>query len=300
MKIGIDIGGSHIGVGVIDRQNRLVDKRERDILKEELPQIKYIIINTILKFIEDLLISNKLTQNSIDLIGIATPGTPIDGVIYGMKNLNIEEFKIEEELRKYFSIRIIVRNDGKCAGLCEKAIGSLEPYEDAIFLSVGTGIGGAVFINNKLVTPKKYPGFEIGHMVIQKYGIDCKCGKKGCFEAYASIKKLKQEIRIALDLNDSISSQTIFELIRKDNRVSLILEEYIKDLSIGISNLINIFEPEAIAIGGSLVYIQDIILEKTSLYMRTQNLLYNKNNQTILLPAKFKNDAGMIGATVIG
>lgn len=122
-----------------------------------------------------------------------------------------------------------------------------------IYLCLGTGIGGAAFINNKLVEPRYKSGMEFGHMIIQKDGRECKCGSKGCFESYCSMKVLKREISETLELNENETGANIVNEIRKhidDLRIKPLIEEYVQYLAIGIANLINIFEPEIICIGG--------------------------------------------------
>ena len=142
-------------------------------------------------------------------------------------------------------------------------------------------------------------GCEFGHMIIQKDGIKCNCGKNGCFEKYASMKALKTNLRTALGLDENTRGQELLDMIRKntDNDViNKIVEEYIEYLSIGISNLINIFEPEAISIGGSFVYFADVLLEKLKNNIQKKKYLFNNRTELIIVPAALGNDAGMIGA----
>ena len=110
-----------------------------------------------------------------------------------MVNLHIKEFNLGEELNKKYKVSVKIKNDGKCAGLAEKKYGSLKKYNDCVFLCIGTGVGSAVFLDDDLLEPKQNPGFEFGHMVIDKEGRKCNCGKNGCFETYASMKRFKAE-----------------------------------------------------------------------------------------------------------
>ena len=110
---------------------------------------------------------------------------------------------------------MILRNDAKCAAMAEKVYGAMKDYKDGVFLCLGTGIGGAVFMDGKLLEPKRYSGFEMGHMVINKGGRLCSCGKKGCFEAYASIKALKTKVTETLDMDSDISGEYLREVILK-------------------------------------------------------------------------------------
>ena len=301
MKIGIDIGGSHIGVGLINTSGKIIEKTEKDIMiglnKEGN---KEILIKTLIELITELLEVSKTEISKINLIGIAVPGTVSNTHIVKADNLHIKDFDITSEINKYFNVPINLRNDAKCAALAEKEYGSLKKSEDAIFLTIGTGVGGAVFLDGKLLRPKMYEGFEIGHMVIKENGIECNCGKKGCFEKYASMKSLKDDIQKKYNKKD-LSGQEIKVLIDEEintENMQKILNEYIKNLSIGIANLVNIFEPDTISIGGSFVYYKDILLPKLEGALKEKYATFNGRQDIKIVLAKLKNDAGIIGATL--
>ena len=191
-----------------------------------------------------------------------------------------------------------MKNDVKCSALCEKTIGNLKDYDNCIFMTLGTGIGGAYFYKNELVTPNKYQGFEIGHMVIETNGKQCKCGRKGCFEEYASMRAFRKEIEELFNL-EKVDSYKVFEIIQSKEKleeVNKIIEEYTSYLANGLSNVINIFEPDVICIGGSFTYYSPIFMEK--LKQKTQEN-FRGRDIPIILTAKFENDAGIIGASML-
>ena len=302
MKIGIDLGGSHIGVGLVKNDGIILRKKEKDIVKEDKEKIKDIIEQTIRKFIHELLIEEKISIKEIEMIGIASPGTVKDGTIYHMVNLGIETLEIREMLNRYFELPIQVKNDAKCAGIAEFLYGSMKEYEDGIFLSIGTGIGGAVYVNNRLLEPKTNAGMEFGHMIIEKEGKECKCGNRGCFETYCSMKNLKEKVKTALDLNANTSSEMVVRKIKEEQNQGLIkeiLDEYISYFSIGLTNLINIFEPEIVCLGGSFAYLGEEIVEKIKKQMKENNLLFNKRRELNIVLATLGNNAGLIGAANI-
>lgn len=181
MKIGIDIGGSHIAVGLVENNGSIVVKKEKNINSEDRKNIEKFIEETIAIAINEILRNNKIKVEDIEMIGIACPGTSKEGVIIKAENLKIYNFPIIEKLQRYFSVPIKLSNDAKCAGLCEKKYGALKQYEDAVFICLGTGIGAAVFMNGKMLTPKRYLGMELGHMTIKKDGLECSCGRKRMF-----------------------------------------------------------------------------------------------------------------------
>lgn len=297
MQIGIDIGGSHISASVISIKNIIVAKREKDIkISEQILDKKQYIVDNIEELINQVLKDAGMLTDRVSKIGIATPGKVKENVIYDMYNLGIKEFNLADILSKKYGAEVKIRNDAKCSALAEKKIGSLQGYKDSIFLCLGTGIGGATFINGKMLEYTKEWGSEYGHMVIEKNGVKCNCGNRGCFEKYASMQAFKQGFLKVLNLNKEIDSKQILEILKEkaDNKeVKKYIEEYIDNLIIGISNICNIFEPEAICLGGSFVYFEGILYKKLLEKMENENCSFIKPK---IVLAKLGNDAGMLGA----
>lgn len=324
MKIGIDLGGSHIGIGLLNNDNRIVNKIEKDI--DEIGRYE----KQILKFIDEQIEILK-KNNRIDLIGIATPGNIKGDCMENLVNLGIKRLDFSGLIEKNKDIIFQINNDSKAAGVAEMEYGALRKYKDAVFLCLGTGIGSAVFLNGKLLKANKSIGFELGHMIIDKNGLKCNCGKRGCFETYCSIKRFKENIANILNLKES-SSEEIKEILEKmmitdkngkDSilinllgnetsivygklciseqdvlRVREVVEQYISDLIIGLSNIIEIFEPEAICLGGSFVFFKNIFYNKLVEEMNKRKYVFNKDNLPKIILAELKNDAGIIGAVL--
>ena len=294
MKIGIDLGGSHIGIALINENNVIVEKNEMDIEKREN------IENEILAVIDYHI--NKFKQNNqIELIGIASPGNPNnkDLCISNIVNLGIKKLDLSNIYHKY-NIPIKLKNDSKSAGLAEFKYGSLKKYKDAVFLCLGTGIGSAVFLNGNLLQANKYVGFELGHIVIERDGEQCNCGKKGCFETYCAMKRFKEKAKKILNITN-ITSEELLEEIKKNKNneeIAKLIDEYINNLIIGLSNVIDIFEPEAISFGGSFVYFKDLFYEKLVKEMHKRRYTFNKDDVPEIVLAELQNDAGMIGAVI--
>lgn len=299
MKIGIDIGGSHVAVGLINQTGRIICKSEISVSNQlNKKDFSQELINIIIEQIEVVLEKSKKNITEVSLIGIAVPGMVSKKEIIKAENLHIKNLPIVKEINKFYNIPIKLRNDAKCAALAEKEYGSLKKAKDAIFLTLGTGIGGAVFLNGELLVPQKYEGFEIGHMTIEKNGIQCNCGRKGCFEKYASMSALKGKIAKKLG-KERVSGKELESIIQKEEDVEInnIINEYIEDLSMGISSLINIFEPEVISIGGSFAYYEKTLLNKLISRLEKEEI-FNKNNMPKIVLAKLKNDAGIIGSVL--
>lgn len=295
MRLGIDLGGSHIGIGLVDPCNgKIIKKVEQDI------QVKKDVNAYILEFINSNIYY--FTQNdNIDFIGIAGPGDPNQKelTIYNLVNLGIENLNLKEISKKY-NIRIQIKNDAKAAGLAEYKYGSLKEYNDAVFLCLGTGIGSAVFLNGKLMQANRHIGFELGHMIIDKNGLECNCGKSGCFETYCSMKRFKESVNKILNI-DNISAQDLVDNLKENiNNISIkkLIDDYINNLIIGLSNIIDIFEPEAICIGGSFVFFEDVFYKKLVNEMNNRKYVFNKENLPQIVLADLKNDAGIIGSVI--
>lgn len=300
MKIGIDIGGSHIAMGVVNNNGILVEKLEKNLTKIEKENL--------MENIEDYIVKNFFTLSNkynIEIVGLAIPGTVCDGVIRSAVNLGIKNYKIIKNLQEKINLPIILENDAKCAAIAENLYGCIKGYSRSVFLTLGTGIGGAAFLDGKLLRAGIRPGYEFGHMVIQKNGIECNCGRKGCFEKYASMKAFKNKLREQLNLDKTISGVDLLEIIKNTNqddpnyrKIESVISEFLEDLSIGICNLINIFEPEVIGIGGSFVYFKDIFLDRLKNNIKKENIKREGRNEILIKTANLGNDAGIIGATI--
>ena len=294
MRIGIDIGGSHVGIGVVDDNGSILEKEEMYI-KDRI-NIEDRIENFIIEKV-----NNMMVKHQIERIGIASPGTISKRIIVKSVNLGFKNYDLANKLEKVFQIPVNIKNDAKCAALAEYKYGEMANYEDCVFLCIGTGIGTAVIYDGKLLEPNNTPGFEISHTIIQKDGELCNCGKRGCLETYVSLKRFKQRISDRFDLN-TLNGEKIRKFIEENKENQLIKEmikEYIDYLSVGISNIINVFEPEAICIGGSFSEYGDIFMAPLKETLLTGNLLFNSREDFTIKYAKLKNDAGIIGAALI-
>ena len=298
MKIGIDLGGSHITIGVVNKNGKILEKTEK--------RLKGIVTKEVKKVIEETIIENfeKFQKEyKIEEMGIAIPGTVTKNMVVKSVNLGLKNYSIVEELNKKINIPIKIKNDAKAAALAENKYGCLKNYNRSLFLTLGTGIGGAVIINNKLLNTGELPGLEIGHMVIDKNGIKCNCGRKGCFERYASMKAFKNNLRESLGYNQNVSGKELLSIINNTNKndenykkIEKVKREYIENLALGIANLVNIFEPEAIGIGGSFVYFSEVLLEDLKREILEKDLLFNKRKEINIKTAVLGNEAGLIGA----
>lgn len=301
MKIGIDLGGSHIGIGVVDNKGTIIEKTEKRLTNSEKADIRKSIEEYIIENVNNFIQKYKISQ-----LGIAIPGTIDNKNIVKSVNLNIKDYNIVDAIQSKINLPLKIRNDAKCAALAENTYGCLKKYKRSVFLTLGTGIGGAVIINNELLDAGGLPGCEFGHMIIEKDGILCNCGNFGCWEKYASMKAFKNNLRKELKYDEKTRGQDLLDEIRQSEieqknheKIEKIIDEYIKNLGIGIANLVNIFEPEAIGIGGSFVYFEEVLLNRLKQNILKEKLLFNNRESINIETAILGNDAGIIGATLI-
>lgn len=295
MKIGLDIGGSHIAIGIVNNENKLLQKYEKDIKISESKNPKECLLDNIVLLIEDVI--SKIDKNKVDLIGVACPGNIQKGKIIKAENLNLVNVDIVKELENKFNVKVLLKNDAKCAAIAEKTVGAIKNFKDVCFLTLGTGIGGAIFIDGKMVLPKS----KIGHMVIDINGEKCSCGRTGCFETLCSMKKFKKDIIEKLQLSSDTTGIEIRQFLKNKSTYDLAkdtIDVFIHNLSIGITNLVRIFKPEVICIGGSFTHYEDILLDKLKKELEDEVGLFNSNDLPQILMATLKNDAGIIGATI--
>lgn len=295
MKIGIDLGGSHVAIGIVDKEGKIIEQYEKDFTVKEKQNIMEVAENYIVENI------NVLKEKfDIKSVGLAMPGTIKNGIVMKSVNLGIENYKLGEKLNKLTGVEFRIKNDAKCAALGEYEYKIKDNTKKILFLTLGTGIGGAFIYEGKLLEGGSFEGYEFGHMTIKEDGILCKCGKKGCFERYGSILCFKKKIQERLNLSPDISGPDLrSEIAKQEEKVKDIQEEYIKDLSIGLSNLISIFEPDIIIIGGGFARYDYMLLDKLKYSLLNSELLFNKRENLDLRVAKLGNDAGIIGASCL-
>ena len=298
MKIGIDLGGSHISIGVVDKDGKILDKRDKHLRGIAKRLIKSTIEETIISNIKEYQKNYKITE-----IGIAVPGSVKNDKILKSVNLGLKDYDLVGVIKKEIDLPIKIRNDAKCAALAESKYGALKKYNRVLFMTLGTGIGGAVIINGKLLDAGEYPGCEFGHMVIKENGLECNCGRKGCFEKYGSMRAFKDNLRNELGLEDKTSGKELMAILKNTTKeskdyakIEKVRKQYIKDLSVGITNLVNIFEPEAIGIGGSFVYFSEALLDDIKELIIKENMLFNSRKEINIQTAVLGNEAGIIGA----
>ena len=292
MNIGIDLGGSHIGVGLVEK-DKILKKVEYDFSEEEKNNLKNVIKDVIQNGVKEILKNASLDE--IEKIGIAVPGRPKDGCIKNASNLKADNINIVQIVKEIINKPTYIMNDCMCAGIAEKEYGSLKDCINGVFLGFGTGVGTAVFINGKLVPQIR----GAGHMIIERNGKQCSCGKKGCYETYASMRTLKTNLKKRLGDENLISKQILESLKNPKTmeQVEDIINEYIGYVAIGIANFIRICSADVLVIGGSFVHYKDVLFDK--LLKELEIIMPKEEREKVdIRLAMLGNDAGIIGAPV--
>lgn len=295
INVGIDLGGSHVAIGIVDKNGKILDQYEKDFTVEE----KKDLINVATKYIiENINMLKK--QYSFSKFGIGVAGAISNGIILKSVNLGIVNYNIKQKLEEATKVEVIVKNDAKCAAIAEYKFGDCNKYQNVLFLTLGTGIGGSYIYQGNLMTGNSFEGFEFGHMIIKAGGVPCRCGKNGCFERYGSILVFKNKIIERLNLSYDISGPELREHMKISmDKIYDLIEEYLNYVSIGISNLINIFEPDCVVIGGGFARYDYILLNPLKNKLLNSNLLFNKRDGINIQTAQLGNDAGIIGASTL-
>lgn len=305
--IGIDLGVTSIKFGLISSEGEILRKIKR---KTPISKDYQEIVGIITEEVHKILLNEKLVKSEIAGIGIGIPGVADEkGQVVFANNLFWKNKPLQKSLEEQLGMRIKVGNDASLAGFGEFHFGAMKNTQNALLLTLGTGLGAGVIINGNVFHGSHYLGTEIGHMVIGENFYNCNCGNNGCFETFASATALIKHVTHLMDAGESTSlekvmekqqkpltSQQIFEAARNQDIVATkALTRFTHYLAIGIANLINIFDPEVIALGGGLSESGDLFLEELRILVKTHTYV-KKLNPTEIVIADLKNDAGILGS----
>lgn len=312
--IGIDLGGTNIAVGIVDESFKIVKKSSTPTLVNRDPEL---IIADMGKLCLELLAETGIGLEEVVCAGIAAPGSvnPRTGIIEYANNLPFLRFPIADTLRKYLPVReVYLENDANAAALGEAVGGAAKGKRLSVMITLGTGVGGGVIIDGKIYSGFNYAGAELGHTVIEYNGRQCSCGRKGCFEAYASatalVRMTKEKLAACKDTlmwemcgNDinKADARIAFAAMKKGDRAGKeVVDMYISYLACGITNMINIFQPEVLLIGGGVCNEKDYLLKPLTEIVNADQYTRNQAVKTEIKIAALGNDAGIVGAAALG
>ncbi|MBR2466191.1 MAG: ROK family protein [Clostridia bacterium] len=316
--IGVDLGGTNIAVGLCDENLKIVDKASVPTGADRDGEL---IVKDMAELAKKLIEKNGLTLSDIEYVGIATPGSTNvkKGIVEYANNLPFRDFHIADIFKKFLPVnKVLIANDANAAALAEALAGAAKGASTSVMITLGTGVGGGVIIDGKIFTGGiNDSGTELGHIVIEKGGRQCSCGRRGCWETYSSatglalttkekMKELElQEIPSLLfeeaEKEGKISARTAFNAMKRGDKYGAkIVDEYIEYLATGITDMINIFQPEVLSIGGGVCNEKEYLTKPLIELVNKEQYTRGNAVKTKIVIAELGNDAGIIGAAGLG
>lgn len=311
--VGIDLGGTNIVAGVVDENYNIIHKAS---VKTNRPRPEKEIADDMAKVALQAIAEANLTIDDVEWIGIGTPGiaNSKDGIIEYSCNLGFDNTPMVKYIQEHINKPVYVENDANAAAYGEYVAGAGKGHNSLVCITLGTGVGGGVVTDGKILTGFNYAGAELGHTVIEVDGVQCSCGRKGCFEAYSSATGL---IRMTKEAMEKDKNSSMWDLVReRNNKVSArisydamrlgdksateVVDKFTKYLAVGLTNIINIFQPEVLCIGGGVCNEGDALLNPVKEIVAKEVYTRNSPKNTEIVIAKLGNDAGIIGAAFLG
>lgn len=314
--LGIDLGGTNIAVGIVDEDHNIIRKGSTPTLANREPEAIVADMGALcLKLLEE----EGLTVDQVASIGIAAPGS-IDadkGEVVYTNNLPFINFPIVKLLKKYVPIdKIYLDNDANAAALGEAMGGAAKGADIAVMITLGTGVGGGVVIGGKVFSGFNFAGAELGHTVIEYNGAACTCGRKGCWEAYSSatalVRMTKEKMAQTKDTLmwemvegdiEKANARIAFDAMKRGDKAGKeVVDAYIGYLACGITNMVNIFQPNVLCIGGGVCNEKDYLLKPLIEIVEKDQYTsgFEKEKRTRICIAELGNDAGIVGAAALG
>lgn len=311
-NIGIDLGGTNIKVGIVSDEYVIVGRSD---VKTNLPRSAEEIADSIAEAVELAREDAKIAFTEVNSVGIGTPGAANrnNGVVLYSNNLGFDNVPLGDMLKSRLGKEIYVENDANAAAYGEYLAGGGKGYKNVVVITLGTGVGGGIIIDGKIYTGFNFCGAELGHTVIEYGGRPCSCGRKGCFEAYSSATALINSTKKAMEANknsrlwtiadnslDNVDGKTAFDAMRMNDKVGIaVVNEYIEYLGCGLTNVVNIFQPEKLLIGGGICKEGDNLVKPLEKLIERDAYCIDPTHSTKLGIAELGNNAGIIGAAFL-
>lgn len=311
-RIGIDLGGTNIVVGLVEQDFRIVDKCS---VKTQVPRSVESMTADMAQMARTLLERNRLLWQDVASVGVGVPGTanPENGHMEDANNLGFDDVPFLPLLAKKIPVPVHFGNDANVAAWGEYLTGGYQ--EDSfVMVTVGTGIGGGIILGGSLWPGINGAAAEFGHMTIDHDGVPCNCGRRGCFEAMASANALITQAREQMRKHPEsllwslcggnaakVEAKTVFDgAAAGDETARELLDVYITYLAEGITNIINVFQPAVLCVGGGVSRAGEVLLRP--LREEAARRVYSRNSKrnTRIELAKLGNDAGILGAALLG
>lgn len=311
-RVGIDLGGTNIAVGIVDENKKIIASAKT---KTNAHRPAQEIVNDMAATVRAALKNAGLTLDDVVSVGIGTPGSVINekGLVVYANNLGFYNVPLAKMLEEQIGKKISLENDANAAAYGEYIAGAGKGTENFVALTLGTGVGGGVIIGGKIYSGCNYAGGELGHTVIQMGGEACTCGRNGCYEAYASATALIRQTKQAMtkfpdsimwelcgNNMNNVGGKTAFDAMRKGDAAGTeVVREYTRFVAIGVANMINIFQPDVLCIGGGISNEGETLMKPIREFVKGENYARGMEKLTVIKAATLGNDAGIIGAAYL-
>ena len=309
--LGVDLGGTNIKAGITDENGNILLKSS---VRTDSEGDAKRIADQMVDLCRELCEKAEISMDDVEAVGVGIPGT-VDaqkGTVIYCNNLDMDGAPIGAMMQEKLQKPVHLANDASCAALGEFVCGGGKDHNSIILVTLGTGVGGGIILDGKLWEGLEGAGAEIGHMVVHIGGAECTCGRKGCFEAYSSATALVNQTKAAMDAHPEsflhkivaktgkVTAKTAFDAMRKGDKVAKeVVDNYLHYLSEGVANLINIFAPEAIILGGGVCNEGDALLVPLKEQVIAKCYGGDLIHHAEIAIATLGNDAGLIGAAML-
>ena len=308
--VGIDLGGTNIAVAIVTKEGEILKKTSVPA-RAERPFEE--IFADMADCIRKLMAETGIRESEIDSIGIGTPGC-IDtekGILIFAGNFKYGKMVDYRALMaRHFDLPVYIGNDANVAALAEAKVGAAKGVKNAIMITLGTGVGGGIIIDGKIFEGAYSAAGELGHIVLISNGEPCSCGRKGCWEAYASVTALVRQTKAAMQANpdsimnktalEQVSGRTAFDAAKKGDKAALaVVDQYEEYIAEGLADMINIFSPEILVVGGGISKEGEYLLEPIRKKIKGQVFGDGLLPERKIVAAALGNDAGLIGAALL-
>ena len=309
---GIDLGGTNIKAGIVDGDGKLLNKVS---IKTRAERAMEEIIHDMGQLAVDAIKDAGLEVKDIEAIGIGSPGTPDndEGLLVYSSNLPFNKAPMRKLIREVVDLPVYIDNDANCAAMAVAVAGAGKGAKDSVTITLGTGVGAGVIINGRIFSGFNQAGSEFGHTVLVSGGVQCGCGRKGCFEQYASASALARMTKEAAEANpDSLlnkvkedfgewNAQIAFVAMKQGDKVAeKVIDSYTDYLADGLANAINTFMPEVLVVGGGVCGEGDPLLIPMREKTMSRPYFGPGVKKTRIELAQMGNDAGIVGAAMMG
>ena len=307
--IGIDIGGTTIKGAIINHNGDILSEASIDTAaKGDGDDLR----NKVVTLVNEMVMGYGGFKSSFSGVGIGCPGL-IDskrGTIVFSGNLGLNYYPLGSDVSESLGMPVKITNDANAAALGEAKFGAGKKYTDSILITLGTGVGGGIVVDGKLFEGGNSAGTEIGHMVIVENGEPCNCGRKGCFEAYASATALINQTRNAMSENrnsliwntynlETVTGKTAFDYAETDITAKVVVDKYINHLACGIINLANIFRPQVVMLGGGIANQKENLTQPLQKILDKEIFAGSLYAPVKVVTASLGNRAGVYGAAAL-